>query len=178
MSLKEQFERWYIFQGKSYHEQCYTCADCNESLSGQFVCAAPNDEIVCFGCDTKRKAKKWTTVELDPSLTNISSEGYPDDADVLFDLLLWQYMKVSALCVISSQIVKIWFFPNKTEEFFTNVYSQWEVSNAAPGEVWSSKNLQSHGMSSRNIGFSYMSLTQYHYSPVAPVERKSFNIFF
>jgi len=23
-------------------------------------------------------------VELDPSLTNISSEGYPDDADVLF----------------------------------------------------------------------------------------------
>jgi len=42
-------------QGKSYHEQCYTCADCSESLSGQFVCAAPNEEIVCFGCDTKRR---------------------------------------------------------------------------------------------------------------------------
>merc|ERR1712192_313257 len=42
-------------QGKSYHEQCYTCSDCSESLSGQFVCAAPNEEIVCFGCDTKRR---------------------------------------------------------------------------------------------------------------------------
>merc|ERR1712156_951827 len=42
-------------QGKNYHEQCYTCSDCTESLSGQFVCAAPNDEIVCFQCDTKRR---------------------------------------------------------------------------------------------------------------------------
>ena len=44
-----------MLQGKNYHEQCYTCSDCTESLSGQFVCAAPNDEIVCFQCDTKRR---------------------------------------------------------------------------------------------------------------------------
>lgn len=41
-------------QGKTYHQECYTCCDCRIELTGQFVCAA-GEEIVCFGCDTKRK---------------------------------------------------------------------------------------------------------------------------
>jgi len=41
-------------QGKTYHQECYTCGDCSKVLTGEFVCAA-GDEIVCFSCDTRRK---------------------------------------------------------------------------------------------------------------------------
>merc|ERR1711962_1336955 len=41
-------------QGKTYHQECYTCGDCGKELTGEFVCPA-GDEIVCFSCDTKRK---------------------------------------------------------------------------------------------------------------------------
>lgn len=42
-------------QGRSYHEDCYTCGDCQASLTGQYVCAA-GEEIVCFTCDTRRRS--------------------------------------------------------------------------------------------------------------------------
>lgn len=43
-------------QGRTYHQDCYTCGDCGSDLAGQFVCAV-GDEIVCFHCDTKRRKK-------------------------------------------------------------------------------------------------------------------------
>merc|ERR1719244_1768476 len=40
--------------GQSFHQQCYTCQDCDANLVGEFVCCHKND-IICFLCDSKRR---------------------------------------------------------------------------------------------------------------------------
>jgi len=40
--------------GQSFHQQCYTCQDCDTNLVGEFVCCHNND-IICFLCDSKRR---------------------------------------------------------------------------------------------------------------------------
>eukprot|EP00092_Neocalanus_flemingeri_P089525 GFUD01113283.1.p1 GENE.GFUD01113283.1~~GFUD01113283.1.p1 ORF type:complete len:301 (+),score=100.14 GFUD01113283.1:195-1097(+) len=40
--------------GQSFHQECYTCQDCQQNLCGEFVCCDKGD-IVCFSCDVRRR---------------------------------------------------------------------------------------------------------------------------
>ena len=75
-----------------------------------------------------------------------------------------------------SQIVKIWFFfPQQKWRVVQNLYSQQKVSTTH-GEVWSSTDFQLLEWDC-SIAYSYASPTQYHYSPLAPVQPTAISIY-